>query len=106
MVNLRCRKRQKYCKQNKVGILIVIHSLLVLSVVDRFHLARHNLKNTLHSRWQQIIYFELYFKDIPSFKELKCDVAITEKGIWSDFSHMINQLKVRKLRTMRYVTVI
>ena len=78
----------------------------MLSVLDRFHFARHNLKNTLHSRWQQIIYFELYFQDIPSFKELKYDVAITEKGIWSDFSHRINQLKVRKLRTMRYVTVI
>ena len=95
-----------YCKQNKVGILIVIHSLLLLSVVDRFHLARHNLKNTLHSRWQEIIYFELYCKDIPSFKELKGDVVITEKGIWSDFSHRINQLKVTKLRTTRYVTVI
>ena len=106
MVNLRCRKRQKYCKQNKVGILIVIHSLLLLSVVDRFHLARHNLKNTLHSRWQEIIYFELYCKVIPSFKELKGDVVITEKGIWSDFSHRINQLKVTKLRTMRYVTLI
>ena len=53
-----------------------------------------------------MIYFELYFKDIFSFKELKCDVAITEKGIWSDFSHRINQLKVTKLRTMRYVTLI